>query len=287
MLCLPADAESTSSKSPCGALLAQYGVNLGTEATTQDLPNGCVISNGAIATSTYQTWAFDRAEIKTDDFAGLAGGGNRKIPAWGLLSLEGVRFRIRSGNSVVNYINRLQQWPMDLDMSYHWDPQAGRLELDEARLSSVKAGLVALSGDFVLDGNVNAGAIPDPANVGVSRLRFRLDNQGLFEALAGPALSAYLAAQIGQDADLDAEVERLKALAVKSIGATPETVADGASRQALIRFVEDLPHPTGFFSVEVEFPKPLKLSDLSNAGDPMVVAKMLSAGKVHVRYTAR
>ncbi len=285
-----ADAAPTDpSKPKCTVLLDNYGVKLGDDAQIDDRPNGCVMTGGAIETSSYQTWVFKRAEIEADNFAGIKKDMST-VPTWGRLAIEGLTWRFHTSSPVTNYITKLQQWPMDVTAAYHWFPADGRLEVQDLQVTSVRTGLMSVSADLVTDKNTTPQALLTSGHIGLSRLRLRLDNQGLFEALVGPMASASLLyfSKPGDDQpEIEPQVEGAKTRAIASLTATPETQIDGESRQALIRFIQDIPHPTGFFSLEIEFAKPIMLSDLSLASDEATIVKMIAAARIKARYTAR
>jgi len=285
-----ADAAPTDPSKPrCTALLDEYGVKLGDDAQIQDRPNGCVMTDGAIETSSYQTWVFKRAEIEADNFAGIKKDMST-IPPWGRLAVEGLTWRFHTSSPVTNYITKLQQWPMDVTASYHWFPADGRFEVENIQVTSVRTGLISVSADLVTDKDTTPQALLASGHVGLSRLRLRLDNQGLFEALVGPMASASLLyfSKPGDDQpEIEPQVEGAKTKAIASLTATPDTQIDRESRRALIRLIEDIPHPTGFFSIEIEFAKPIMVSDLSLGADEAAIVKMIGTAKIKARYTAR
>lgn len=295
MLVLASGIAGAGAQSPagsgtnCQALLGDFGVSLGQEVRTRDRPNGCVITNGALDTARYQTWTFTRAEIKAENFASIRKD-NVVIPAWGSIAVEGLIPRFRTGNPLASYITKLQQWPMEFAASYRWHAADGRLEVDDVRLSSIRGGVMSVSADLTADRNTTPQALAATGNIGISRLRVRLDNQGLFEALVGPsavALAAYFSVPDGETGDIEARIEEAKAKAVALLAAAPDTQLDKDSKQALIRFVQDMPHPTGYFSVEIELPKPLTISDLAPGMDDLKPARILAGARIEARYSAR
>jgi len=284
-----ANAESSDlSGETCRERVRGAGVELGDKAQIRDWPHGCLITNGSIEFGPYQNWAFKRAEIKSDDVASLKRD-MAMIPNWGRVAVEGLTLRFPVTSAVTRYITALQQWPMDFSGSYHWYPAEGRLEVDNVELSSLRGGLVAASGDFVTNSNATPQSLAAMSTLGISRLRLRLDNQGLFESVAGPSLVAALSAGAGWDADIDIDerVEASKTQAAAVLTAIPDAQIDKESRQALIRFVRDLPHPGGFFSLEIEFPKPFMVGELDPGTDPVAALKLLSGAKITAQYTAR
>lgn len=270
----------------CEERIRNAGLDFGEKAQIRDWPHGCLIANGGIAFGTYQNWIFKRAEFKSDSIAALAKD-MQAIPLWSSLSIEGLALQIPTSSASARYIAALQQWPMDFSGSYRWYPDEGRLEVDDMQLSSPRSGLLGVSGDFVAEKNATPQSLAALNTLGVSRLRLRIDNQGLFEAIVGPSAVALLTAGNADDADVEAQVEASKTQAVAVLAAIPDDQIDKNSRQSLIRFVQDMPHPVGSFSVEIEFPKPLMFGELMQSGDPVGVLKLLSSAKFTAYYTAR
>jgi hypothetical protein len=61
----------------------------------------------------------------------------------------------------------------------------------------------------------------------------------------------------------------------------PAAMVDDQSKDALHRFVQDFPHPTGHFEETFEFEPPLRLKDM----DVAKVDQLLHRAKINVSYS--
>lgn len=172
-------------------------------------------------------------------------------------------------NARARYQIALTQRPFDVRFDVDLDFQTSHLSIREAALESPWLGTINVAFDAILEGN----DIPEPSQVlgfKFSRIRFGLDNRIVFESMVMPMVLALLP----QDKDPAVEIPRLQKDAERDLKRLPASAIDPASRDALIRFTRDLPHPTGHFTAEVNFPTPQPVRALiADSGKKMAWAK--------------
>ncbi|MGY5774838.1 hypothetical protein [Rhizobium sp. LEGMi135b] len=253
-----------------------------------DLHDGCAVANGLFKSGNRIGWSFERAEFKGDgliDFLKSIATRPDRLPTWGRFSVERVRFSPTLDNAMANYITTVQQWPMDMSGSFRFDPKDGYLDIQELELTNLRLGRASLSTELSLPKNADMPALMRDRSVGLTHLRFRLDNMGLFEGLAVPSLVAFLQQMTGSD-DPAQGINQLRDTTVTALQALPDSRIDADSKKALLRFVQDLPHPTGFFTLDLAFDQPLKIG-APNFNGAQLAQTALASAKISVSYKAR
>lgn len=253
-----------------------------------ELHDGCSVTNGLFKSGSRMGWTFDRAELKGDDLVALLKAMATKpdhMPTWGRFSVEGVRFTPLLDNAFANYITSVQQWPMDISGAFRFDPKDGYLDIQELELTNLRLGKASLSAEFTLPKDMNVQALTQGGSAGLTHLRFRLDNQGLFEGMAVPSLAAFLQQMTGTD-DPEQGIKQLRGSAETALQLLTDKQIDAESKKALLRFVQDLPHPTGFFTLDLAFDKPLQIGSLGLDAQQLAQTALASA-KISVSYKAR
>ena len=256
--------------------------------TISDLHDGCAVTNGLFKSGSRMGWTFDRAEFKGDgvvDFAKAIATKPDHLPTWGRFSVEGVRFTPMLDNAMANYITTVQQWPMDMSGAFRFDPKDGYLDIQELQLTNLRLGEASVSAELNLPKNAGTSALTQEGSVSLAHLRFRLDNMGLFEGMAMPSLAAFLQQLTGSD-DPAQGINQLRDTSVTALQALPDNRIDAESKKALLRFVQDLPHPTGFFTLDLAFDKPLPIGTLGLDAAQLAQTALASA-KISVSYRAR
>lgn len=253
-----------------------------------ELHDGCAVQNGIFKSGSRMGWTFDRAEFKGDglvDFLKAIADKPDHLPSWGRFSVEGVRFTPLLDNAFANYITAVQQWPMDMSGSFRFDPKDGYLDIQELELTNLRLGKASLSAELSLPKNAGMPALTQDGSIGLSHLRFRLDNLGLFEGMAVPSLASFIQQMTGSD-DPAQGINQLRDTTVAALKALPDSRIDADSKKALLRFVQDLPHPTGFFTLDLAFDKPLTV-DALDFNSAQLAQSALASAKISVSYKAR
>lgn len=256
--------------------------------TVSELHDGCGVTNGLFKSGSRLGWTFEHAEMKGDDLVAFLKAITTKpdhIPTWGRFSVEGIRFTPLLDNAFANYIATVQQWPMDISGSFHFEPKDGYLDIQELQLTNLRLGKASLSAELTLPKNTNVQALAEGGSAGLTHLRFRLDNQGLFEGMAVPSLASFLQ-QIGGSDDPAQGINQLRDNASTALQILPDSQIDADSKKALLRFLQDLPHPTGFFTLDLAFAKPLQIGSLGLDATQLAQTALASA-RISVSYKAR
>lgn len=269
------------------------GMNIlmpGKDYTVRDIPDGCVVSNSVYQTMHMMGWSIERVIIEADrlqDYLSEAPNLNKAPPLWGRIAMDGVRMTLQSGSKVSDYITNVQQWPMEFAASYRFNPKSGFLHIQNAEISSIKMGKASVSAEINLPVDSSITSLTINPTATLSHLRLRLDNQGLWESIALPVLSNYAAfpSEPGES-DPEINIVRLRDIVSKYVETLPDSQIDANSRKALVRFVQDMPHPTGFFTMDVHFDKPLPIS-LKDLNPGTLAQHAITGAKISVSYKAR
>lgn len=278
-----------AAETPCADLVESNSIIQHADGfAVSELHDGCAVTNGLFKSDSRIGWTFDRAELKGDNLVQILKSLPNKpdhLPTWGRLSVEGARLTPITDNPLSNYIATIQQWPMDISGSFHFDPKDGYLDIQELQLTNLRVGKASISAELSLPKNASASALTQAGAVGLSHIRLRLDNQGLFEGMAVPSLAAFTQQMTGSD-DPAQGLNQLRDKAITALQALPDARIDADSKKALLHFLQDLPHPTGFFTLDLSFDKPLKVgsSDLDAA---QLAQAALASAKIAVSYKAR
>ncbi|MFK0161288.1 hypothetical protein [Rhizobium sp. NPDC090279] len=280
---------AAAAEAPCADLIeGSAAIQRADGFAISDLHDGCAVTNGIFKSGTRMGWTFDRAEFKGDglvDFLKSIANKPDRLPTWGRFSVEGVRFTPLLDNAMANYITTVQQWPMDLSGAFRFDPKDGYLDIQQLQLTNLRLGEASLSAELNLPKNAGVPALTQEGSVSLAHLRFRLDNMGLFEGMAVPSLAAFLQQVTGSD-DPAQGINQLRDTTVAALQALPDNRIDAESKRALLRFVQDLPHPTGFFTLDLAFDKPLPIGTLGLDAAQLAQTALASA-KISVSYKAR
>ncbi|TXI06424.1 MAG: hypothetical protein E6Q76_09735 [Rhizobium sp.] len=274
---------------PCTDLIeGSAAIQHGDGFAVSELHDGCAVSNGIFKSANRMGWTFDRAEFTGDglvDFLKAIASKPDHLPSWGRFSVEGVRFTPMLDNPLANYITTVQQWPMDMSGSFHFDRNDGYLDIQEVQLTNLRIGKASFSAEVILPKNAGVSALTEDGSIGLSHLRFRLDNLGLFEAMAVPSLASFLQQMSGSDDPVQG-INQLRDTTVAALQALPDDRIDAESKKALLHFVQDLPHPTGFFTLDLAFAKPLTVGTLDFNSAQLAQAALANA-RISVSYKAR
>ncbi len=273
---------------PCDKLLERVGAIKPADGfKLREAHDGCVIENGLFKAESRVGWRFDRVVVEGDGLPeqidALADAPPAHLPTWGRISIEGARFAPQFDNALANYITTIQQWPMDISASYRFDPEDGHLEIEEAQLTSLRIGKAAISAELILPKDTNLEKLAEAGSVGVKHIRLRLDNMGLFESMGVPSLAAFLQQITGED-DPARSIEQMRGAALTAIQA--DNRVDAQSKAALTRFVQALPHPDGFFTLDLDFEQPLQLG-LQDLSAERLAQKAIAGATVTASYSPR
>ncbi|WP_349960905.1 hypothetical protein [Rhizobium sp. ZPR3] len=284
-----APPSAVAAGTPCTDLIESSGIIQHADGfAISDLHDGCAVTNGLFKSGSRIGWTFERGEFKGDglaDFLKTMASKPDHLPTWGRFSVEGVRFTPMLDNAMANYITTVQQWPMDISGAFRFDPKDGYLDIQELQLTNLRLGKASLSAELSLPKNAGMPALTRDGSVGLTHLRFRLDNMGLFEGMAVPSLAAFLQQMTGSD-DPAQGINQLRDTTVTALQALPDSRIDADSKKALLRFVQDLPHPTGFFMLDLAFDQPLKIGAL-DFNSAQLAQTALTSAKISVSYKAR
>lgn len=266
----------------CDTLLAAAAeIGVTAESAMPIGGTGCVAERVHIAPMGRYGFTIERLVATRLDFAGLAGS---HIPSRIRLEAHGVRIAASPPWPLYRYISALVAKPFDATLDYEADADGRVLHLSELAMH-------ARSGDLMVSGEIvgfdpttldDREARPSP-NAGLRWLNLRMDSQGLLESFV---LLPMATALLGDEADPEARVASLKALATASLRAgLAQTATPPASVDALARFIDDLPHPTKVLEVTIDLPHPITLADMDALqSGQRTLRKMLADAVIAAHY---
>ncbi|MCI4591809.1 hypothetical protein MOK15_17135 [Sphingobium sp. BYY-5] len=225
------------------------------QSKVRSIDGQCLFSNMRIKTGTRQAWTVEQLTV-----AGLDQWDGKLSPLPPHLRVEakGIRFSYEIDNSHARYQMALTQKPFDARLDFAFDVAAKTLSLREVALESPWLGHVSFAADAEFQGD-NVRDPSDLIGLRVSRLRFVLDNRSLLESMIMPSLIAF----IPDDKDPAVEFPRQQKEAERRLKKLPTSALDAESRQALIRFTRDFPHPSGHFELDLMLDRPTSLDGIA------------------------
>lgn len=164
---------------------------------------------------------------------------------------RGISFVPQVDDAVISYLMGVQFGQSDtrafLDAT--WDPVEQRIHLTQAKV------VFDAENSLSVTANIRDVDLSDLAKLRMSAgrmaltdLSLRVETQGLFEEFfAFPVGAALLA----DSEDPEADVERMKAMALDAVAAVPASILDQSSAAAMNDLITDLPHPKGGISLQM------------------------------------
>jgi hypothetical protein len=239
--------------------------------------DGCVVKNGEVAAPRYGFWIFESARLSGEYAAGSDL--YPAIPSRGSIRVEGIRF-IFGKLPGSDYLSKVQQAPLALQLLYSWDGDTKRLKIDHAVISSEQLGTFSLTGSLLLGFEPTLVGLGEPQErpAAVEEVSFKLDNKGLFEMYAmGPVVSS-----VGYDVDPEPVIETLKNHHIKMLDLVPPEIAPASTADAMRRFIADVPHPKGVAELSLRFMQPMSIVQLALGG--MSIDEILRRARVEGSY---
>ena len=207
--------------------------------------------------------------IGLEDF--VAGG---SFPSKLEVSLSNIRVFPQVGDPVMDFSFRAQSIRngVDADFAMEWDAAESQLKVTQFHI------------DFPGDNNIRAFATLDgvddvaPENISnlmtkaaLKSLTVQVESNGLFESTALLPLSTLL---LSGDETVPEQVAKLKSDAISLLATLPSNVYPADSHRAVTALIDDLPNPSGLFTLDLEFANGFSMPDairtaLIAKGDPI------------------
>jgi hypothetical protein len=269
LLLLAAGSAAAESIPPACKALANDVTRIAAHAEVADKPDlkvtagpdNCVFSNVSIHVGRIADWSIDRLAITSPE---IRSGFGKRPPASLRIDATGIRFGVRIGDAHARYLSSVMQKPFDVRLHYDWDQDGGHLQVHEISLESPWLGHASLAMDLDMPPDPDApGSIPHDGNPfirdsSIRQIHFVLDNRAIVESMMMPLLVGL----VPKEKDPAIEFPKIQAMVEKQVHRSPTSQADAASKDALVRFVRDFPHPSGHFEETISFDPPLRLDDL-------------------------
>lgn len=252
----PSPAEANPMHEICHALVTQI---LSSETRDTELRHdGCVVKNGKLAAPRYGFWIFDSAQL-----SGVYAAGSDPypaIPSRGSFRVDGVRFMFGTMPGS-DYLSKVQEAPLTLQLSYYWDGGTKRLKIDHAVVFSDQLGMFSLSASLLLGFDPTLARLAEPQErpAAVEEVSLKLDNIGLFEMyVMGPVVSS-----VGYDVDPEPVIETWKDHHIKMLDLVPAGIPPASTADAMKRFIADVPHPKGVAELSLRFVPPINVVQIA------------------------
>jgi hypothetical protein len=220
----------------------------------QTVGQACLFTHIRFKAGTRQSWTIEQVSV-----VGLDGWDSKrsKLPPHLQVEAKGILFSPEIDSARMRYQLAVTQRPFDARLQFDWDSAGRQFHLREVALDSPWLGHISLGTDAVLSGQ----DLPSPSGLGkvqISRVRFVLDNRTVLESMIVPTLLGL----IPEDKDPAVEIPKAQAKAERQLREMPQTVIDAASRDALIGFIRDFPHPSGHFELDLTLAEPRSLDSI-------------------------
>ena len=251
----------------------------GSELQMQDQDGACRVQNAQFSMGfSSLLLAFD--ELVLHD-AGLAEfSGRQAIPASMELRVSGI-YILTGQLPAQDYVMRLQAKPMGFSLKYKWDPASAQLSLEHARLRSESLREVRVQA--LLEIESAAGRVlsmDDFEQAQLKNLSLYLDNQSLIQSMIMPAVVL----NMDRYEDPRPGIEKALLAARTSVQLMPDSVADRASRDALLAFIAQLPAPQGRLSLDLKMDPPWSVAQLEPGMSVNQMRQLLSGLSLQARY---
>lgn len=249
------EADAAPPRPDCGALQKDLiKPFLTPQSRTRVEGDACVFENLRVKAGTMQAWSVRRLTVQ-----GLAGWNAKTTPIPPHIRVEAkdILFSPDIESPHARYQIALNQKPFDARLEFDTDFTTMQLALREATIESPWMGRLS----FGFEARMGDGQMRSPEGMfglKLSRIHLALDNRYVFESMVMPMFMG----MVPDDKDPAVEFPRMQKDMERKIGKLPEGVADASSRDAMIRFTRDFPHPTGHFETNLTLRQPLPLEDI-------------------------
>ena len=222
------------------------------ESKFETAANICTITHLRFQKTAQISWSVDRLRIAKSSPSTVLGDALRA-------EAHGIRFSSEIGDARASYIINAQQRPFDARVDYVVDRRSGQLRLNDLTIESPSLGKATIS--LVADIKVTANdAFPDISKIAIRTIHITLENKFIFESMILPTwVNA-----VGHE-DPETAIPKQLAIDEIQIAKLPASVIDPKGRDALIRFLKDMPHPVGRLDLNLVFAQPLKLKASADA----------------------
>ena len=223
------------------------------QSKVREVDGVCQFNDVRLKTGTLQAWTVDQLSV-----AGLRQWDGKATPLPPALKVEarGIRFSPEINDARTRYQMSVSQKPFDARLDFAYDIATRHLALREVTLESPWLGRISLGVDATFGGD-NFPDMKDIGGLRIARAHFVLDNRVVLETMLMPSLLALLP----QDKDPAVEFPRVQKDVERRLRKLPDQILDRQSREALIAFTRDFPHPSGHFEFDISFTRPLSLDD--------------------------
>lgn len=275
----PQKQTDVKAEGPCAVIFAEAEASsFLNDAEITYRADGCTLTNVTFNAGMYQSWTAQKVEIRSAALDADA----QTLPEWGELHLQSVGFW-PTNLPAMRYLSKLQDNGFSLKAAYQWDKANKTLKVSEVRFYGKYIGEVLASAIVELPelpGFDILGTQTSPLeSLKIREITARLDDQGFFVNYVMTTLIGL----IGYDNDPEPEVEKYRSMAVAYVAALSPDMLKDEDKQALIRFLKDLPKPKSPAEMKLNFEPAFAVAQSDK--DPLkLLAEFQKTLKVHATY---
>lgn len=276
----PVKQATAKAEGPCAVIFSEAS-SLLNDAEITYRADGCTLTNVTFNAGMYQNWTAQKVEIRSaalDENAQI-------LPEWGELHIQSVGFW-PTNLPAMRYLSKLKDDGFNLKAAYRWDKDNKILNVHEVRFYGKYIGEVLASAIVELPElpklDVLETATPPVESVKLREFSTRLDDHGFFVNYVMTSAIGFL----GYDNDPEPEVENYRAMALAFVtGLSPEMLASD-DKQAIIRFITDLPKPKTPAEIKLNFDPAFALAQ--NDKEPLkMLGELQKTLKIKASYAGQ
>ncbi|MDM7849982.1 hypothetical protein [Pseudochrobactrum kiredjianiae] len=276
----PVKQATAKAEGPCAVIFSEAS-SLLNDAEITYRADGCTLTNVTFNAGMYQNWTAQKVEISSAALDEKA----QTLPEWGEVHIQSVGFW-PSNLPAMRYLSKLKDDGFSLKVAYRWDQDSKVLNVNEVRLYGKYIGEVLASAIVELPELPKLDALDEPTppvdNIKLREISAKLDDQGFFVNY----VMMTLVGLIGYDHDPEPEVENYRAMALAFVaGLSPEMLASD-DKQAIIRFITDLPKPKTPAEIHLNFDPAIALAQ--NDKEPLkMLGELQKTLKIKASYAGQ
>lgn len=261
----PAKQTVVKAEGPCAVIFAEADASSfldGAEIAYH--ADGCTLTNLTVNAGSYQSWTAKKIEIRS----AALDENTHTLPEWGKLHIQSVGYWPTS-LPAMRYLSKIKDDGFNLKLAYRWDKENKILNVDEVRFYGKYIGEVLLSAVAEMPELPKINILDTSAlsveNIKLREISAKLDDQGFFVNY----IMTSLIGLIGYDEDPEPEVEKYRAMAVAFVAGLSPDMLKNEDKQALIRFIADLPKPKTPAEISLNFDPAFALAE--NGQEPLKI----------------
>ncbi len=275
----PVKQTEVKAEGPCAVFFAEP-TSLLDDAEITYRADGCTLTNVTFNAGMYQSWTAKKVEIRS----AAINANTDTLPEWGEVHIQSVGYW-PSNLPAMRYLNKIKDDGFNLKVAYSWDKDSKILDVSELRLNGKNIGDVLLSASVELPElpkfDVLDTSVPSVEDIKLRQFSAKLDDQGFFVNYVMMSLIGL----IGYQEDPEPEVEKYRSMALAFVSGLSADMLGSDDKQAIIRFITDLPKPKTPAEIQLNFDPAFTL--VSNEEPLKVLGDLQKTLKIKAAYAGQ